>query len=187
MTAQNEVLKAILTRRSIRSYMPEPIPVGVLTTIVEAGQSAPYVSPDSRHFTVIRDRTVIGRLNEAAKAEGMKLGDFQREMFGAPGFDGTYGAPVVIILSGNESTVQYEAVCAASVQNILIAATALGLGSCGAYFPIFAFHGAEAGAWREELRIPDGYRPCASILLGYAAEESTNKADERYKNAVTYI
>jgi nitroreductase len=183
----NETLTAILSRRSVRDYKADPIPRDILAAILEAGQAAPYVAPDSRYFSVIQDRKLITRLSEAAKSEGMKLGDVQREMFSAPSFDGTYGAPVVIILSGNESTIQYEAVCAASIQNMLIAARSLDVASCWAYFPIFAFHGAEAGAWRSELKIPEGYKPCAAVLLGYGTDVYSAEPTERYKNAVTYL
>ncbi len=187
MLNSTEALNAILSRRSCRAFKPDPLSEDGLATILEAGQAAPYVLPDSRHFSVLQDRSVISRLSEAAKSEGMKLGAFQRELFSAPGFDGTYGAPVVIILSGNESTVQYEAVCAASVQNMLIAAQSLGVASCWAYFPIFAFHGADATAWRSELRVPEGYRPCAAVLLGYGKAEQMEQPDERYKNTISYI
>lgn len=183
----NETINAIMSRRSVRAYKPDPIPKDILTAILEAGQAAPYVSPDSRHFSVIQDRSIIARLSEDAKAEGMKLGDFQSEMFSAPGFDGTYGAPVVIILSGNDSTIQYEAVCAASIQNMLIAAKSLGVASCWAYFPIFAFHGHEAKAWRTELKIPDGYKPCAAVLLGYSDETPVMELAERYQNEISYV
>ena len=183
----NETINVIMSRRSVRAYKPDTIPKDILTAILESGQAAPYVSPDSRYFSVIQDRGMISRLSEAAKAEGMKLGDFQREMFSAPGFDGTYGAPVVIVLSGNESTIQHEAVCAASIQNMLIAAKSLGVASCWAYFPIFAFHGAEAEAWQKELQIPDGYKPCAAVLLGYSAEAPSVESAARYRNTVAYF
>jgi nitroreductase len=183
----NEALSAILSRRSVRAYKQDPVPQDILAAILEGGQAAPYVSPDSRHFSVIQDKSTIARLSESAKAEGVKLGDYQREMFSAPGFDGTYGAPAVIILSGNENTIQYEAVCAASIQNMLIAAQSLGIASCWDYFPIFAFHGTEADAWRAQLHIPDGYRPCASVLLGYSAEDTAAERPERYQNAVVHV
>jgi nitroreductase len=117
----------------------------------------------------------------------MKLSDAHREMFSAPGFDGTYGAPVVVIISGNEGTIQYEGVCAASIQNMLVAAQSLGVASCWAYFPVFAFHGSEAGSWREELHISNGFKPCASVLLGYGAEAPAGETDERYANEIVYL
>jgi nitroreductase len=182
----NEVLNAIASRRSVRAYKPDVIPGEMLTAILKAGQQAPYVSPDSRCFTVIRDRAVIDRLNRSAIAEGIKLGDFQRNLFSTPGFDGTYGAPTVVIVSGNESSIQYEAVCGASIQNMLIAAKSLGVGSCWAYFPLFAFHGAEREQWLKELLIPEGYKPCASVLLGYGIEGDAVEQDDRYENRVYF-
>jgi nitroreductase len=183
----NETIKAIIRRRSVRAYKPDPLPEETLAAILEAGQAAPYVMPDSRHFCVIRDKSRIARLSATAKAEGMKISDAHREMFSAPGFDGTYGASVVVIISGNESTIQYEGVCAASIQNILVAAQSLGVSSCWAYFPLFAFHSPEADSWREELHIPNGYKPCASVLLGYGTEATADETDERYKNAIVYL
>lgn len=185
----NEAIDAILSRQSIRSYKPDPIPADLLAAIIAAGQAAPYVAPDSRHFTVIQDRQMIARLNATAIVEGVKTGEFQRNLFSAPGFDGTYSAPVVLILAGNKHTVQYEAVCAASIQNMLIAARSLGIASCWAYFPIFAFHGQAAGIWREELHIPADYEPCAAVLLGYAMEdmEKMEKNEDRYQNSVVYL
>ena len=164
----NDTLNVIMSRRSVRSYKPDPLPQNALATILEAGGAAPYVMPKSRYCAVIQDKSQIARLSADAKAQGMKIGDSHRELFSAPGFDGTYGAPVVIIIAGSEKTPQYEAVCGAAVQNMLLAAKSLGIASCWAYFPVFAFHGPQAGSWRRELRIPDGYKPCAAVLLGYA-------------------
>ncbi len=163
----NETLNVIMSRRSVRAYKADPIPQNALASILEAGGAAPYVMPKSRYCAVIQDKNQIARLSEAAKEQGMRIGDSHKELFSAPGFDGTYGAPVVIIVAGKENTPQYEAVCGASVQNMLLAAKSLGIASCWAYFPIFAFHGPQGGAWRKELRIPDGYKPCAAVLLGY--------------------
>jgi nitroreductase len=183
----NETISVIKARRSVRSFKSDPVTAEVLRVILDAGQAAPYAVPDSRFFSVIQDRKAIAELSGAAKTEGMKLSDFHREMFSASGFDGVYGAPAVIVISGNETTVQYEAVCAASVQNILIAAASLDIASCWAYFSIFAFHGPQAAYFRDKLQIPDGYRPCASVLLGYAKEPLTDGPDTRYKNAIEYI
>jgi nitroreductase len=127
---------------------------------------------------------MLDRINKTALIEGQKISEQHRQMFSIPGFDGTYGAPVAIILSGNENTIQHEVVCAASAQNMLIAAQSLGISSCWVYFPIFIFHGEDSENWRKQLQIPENYQPCVAILLGYGLEEPT---DERYKNEITYI
>lgn len=166
----NDTLALIMSRRSVRAYKPDPVPQGALAAVIAAGGAAPFVSQDSRHFSLVQERALIERLSGDAKTEGMKISDFHREMFSAPGFDGVYGAPAVAVVSGNEQTIQYEAVCGASVQNMLLAAKSLGLASCWVYFPIFAFHGPNAPFWRERLAIPDGFKPCAAVLLGYEGE-----------------
>ena len=183
----NETLYTIMARRSTRAYKSDSLPENVLNTILEAGQAAPYVMPESRHFSVIQSRTIIDRINETAIIEGSKISDNHRALFSPPGFDGTYGAPVIILVSGKEESIGYESVCAASIQNILIAAQSLGIATCWAYFPIFVFHSNEADKWREELQIPDGFKPCGAVLLGYGLEEISDGTDDRYKNNIVFI
>ncbi|MDR1794694.1 MAG: nitroreductase family protein [Erysipelotrichaceae bacterium] len=185
--SQNQTIETILNRRSIRSYKPDPISESDLNTIIEAGQRAPYVWEDCRHFTVVKDRDLISRLNAAAIKAGSAINKEMREIFQQPGFDGTYGAPCIIIVSGNEAALQHEAICGASIENMLIAAKALGLGSCWVYFVIFAFHGEDAASFKEELQIPEGFKPCAGVLLGYETEPFTEEEDVRWKNGVTFI
>jgi len=191
--AQNETIKTIMLRRSVRSYTWLPVPGDVLKAVLDAGQAAPYVSPGSRHFTVIRDRPLVAEIGKAAAAEGAKISEWHRRTFSAAGFDGTYGAPVLVLLSGKESTVQYEAVVAAAVQNILIAAGSLGLSSCWAYFPVFIFHGENANEWKTRLKIPEGFKPCAGVLLGYSDGDplkqngTENGSPPTGGNAVTFI
>jgi nitroreductase len=183
----NEVLQTIYARRSTRAYKPDRIPLEMLNAALEAGQCAPYAVVDSRHFTVLTDRERIINLNKAAIIEGAKMGGIQREMFLRPGFDGTYGAPAVIIISADKSTVQYDAVCGVAAQNMMIAAQSMGLGSCMAYFPVFAFHGKDEKCWREDLKIPARFTPRTTVLLGYHAENSAPPSGERHRDGVTYL
>ena len=37
----NEVIRTILNRRSIRSYLPDPIPQETMNTVIQAGLAAP--------------------------------------------------------------------------------------------------------------------------------------------------
>lgn len=186
---KNETLTAILSRRSIRAYKPDPVALDILEVILKAGRSAPHVAPQSRHFCVLQNRNIISRLNAAAITKGITLGDFQRKLFSQPGFDGTYGAPAVIIVSGKENTVQHEAVCGASMQNMLIAAQSLGMAACWAYFPIFAFLGKDASQWHIDLHIPLGFKPAATLLLGYAQEalDMNERMDEESQDIVFFV
>lgn len=183
----NQTIDSILRRRSARYYDGRQLEDDKLQTILNAGQCAPYVADGSRHFAVVQNARVIMRLNDAAKewARGCDIPHLN-ELGADPGFDGTYGAPTIVIVSGNNQTIQYEAICAASVENMLIAAQSLGVSTCWAYFPIFAFESDCGAELRRLLGIPDGYKPVASVLMGYG-DQLASDSDERYKNDIVWV
>jgi nitroreductase len=188
---ENLVLETIARRRSVRGYKPEQISPAQLQAVLTAGQYAPYVTEDSRHFTVLQNQALIRRLAAAAKTAAAGFGDQAlADLCGDPHYDGTYGAPTVVVVSGNEQALQYEAICAASVQNMLLAATAVGLGSCWTYFAIFAFQGPRREEFLRALDIPEGYNPCAAVLLGYPTEIPAAEipaAEDRYRTDITFL
>ena len=58
-----EALDAIMTRRSTRSYKPDPVEEEKIRQILEAGRQAPSGGNNqTSHFFVIRNRDVLGRL-----------------------------------------------------------------------------------------------------------------------------
>ena len=51
----NEVIRTILNRRSIRSYLPDPIPQETMNTVIQAGLAAPSaMNQQSWHFVVLQ-------------------------------------------------------------------------------------------------------------------------------------
>jgi len=153
-----DVFEAIKGRRSIRAYKPNPIPDELLSKILEAAQWAPSAgNRQARDFIIVRDPEVKRGLCKAALEQC-----FIEE------------APVDIVVCANEerSASRYGErgrwlYClldaAASVQNILLAAHALGLGACW----IGAFHDQEVA---KTLGLPGWLRPIAIIPIGYPAE-----------------
>ena len=98
-----------------------------------------------------------------------------------------YGAPTLIIISGNEKVpIPLDADCAAATQNLLLAAESIGLGSCWIYFTIFAFNSPEGPELQKELKIPVGYRPFYSAVFGYKKDIDVN-VPGRKPNLITYI
>jgi hypothetical protein len=137
----NETLKIIQQRRSIRSYKDEPIREEELQAVVEAGLYAPNAGGQAWHFTVIQNKKLLDRLNLAAK-EAAKQMDMQhlRELGNNEEFNCLYGAPVLIIVSGDEQVpIPLEADCAAATQNMLLAAESLGLGTCWIFLSYWRF------------------------------------------------
>lgn len=182
----NETLRLLRQRRSIRRFRPDPIGEDALRTVLEAALYAPYASPDSRHITAIQNRALLDRLDSAAKAAAARCGEPHLQALGRdPAYHCFYRAPVLTLLSGSRRAVQPEADCAAAAENLLLAAAALGLGSCWLFFPTMAFFGPEADALRQALRIPEDFQPYAAVALGMPAE--TPDAPARDPACITVI
>lgn len=184
----NETLKTIKQRRSIRSYQAGQIKEEALQAVLEAGLYAPNAGDQAWHFTVVQNKALLDRLNLAAKeaARHMNMGHLG-ELGKNEKFNCLYNAPTLIIVSGNEQTLMpLDADCAAATQNLLLAAESLGLGSCWIFFVLLAFHSPQGAALRQELKIPEGYKPHHAVVLGYKNDGAVVAA-ERKKDLITYI
>ena len=114
----NEVLQTIFRRRSIRKYTDQPAGVETLSLLLQAAMAAPTATNSQPwEFIVITEAENLDRIRG-------KL-HFAR-----------YNAPAAIFVCGNPSIANnssgqryWEQDCSAATENILIAATGLGLGS----------------------------------------------------------
>lgn len=152
-----DVLHAIRHRRSIRKYHSRPVEQEKIKTILEAGQWAPSASNKQPwHFIVIQDESLRKQL-----AEIHTWGRYMAE------------SPVVIVVLGDpEKHAKYHlADPHNAVQNMLLAAYSLGLGTC--------WMGVRDTPFEEEFRrvlgIPAKYRVICSVSVGYPAEERESK------------
>ena len=76
--------------------------------------------------------------------------------------------------------------CAAALENMLIAADSLGIGSCWIFYVLLAFSSPQGPELRKILQIPEGYRPYCTAVFGYKASDG-RKAAERKPGLVTYV
>lgn len=140
-----DVFEAIRSRRSIRSYEPTPIPRDKLEKILEAARLAPSAGNiQPWHFIVVTDSEKRRKLAKAPFAGFLKE------------------APVVIVGCGNQkaSPKWFMIDVAIAMQNMVLAATAEGLGTCW----VGSFNENDV---IEMLKIPDDYRVVALLALGY--------------------
>lgn len=184
----NDTLKIIKQRRSIRSYQDKPVKEEELQAVLDAGLYAPNAGDQAWHFTVVQNRELLNRLDRAAKEAARQMDmPHLRELGNDEKFNCLYGAPVLIIVSGNgQVPIPLEADCAAATQNMLLAAESLGLGSCWIFFVLLAFHSSHGPELRKELKIPEGYKPYYSAILGYKKDPVAG-APDRKPNLITYI
>jgi len=156
-----DVFEAIRNRRSVRAFTNEGVSEEEVKRLIEAARWAPSAGNiQPWEFIIVRDAKIKRRLVMAALDQ-----TFIEE------------APVVIVVCADErqSSMGYGSrgltlYClqdtAATIQNILLTAHALGLATCW----IGAFYEEEA---RKALRIPLGMRPVAIIPVGHPAEKPT--------------
>lgn len=181
----NDVINVIRNRRSVRAYKPDPIKAEELQAILEAGIYAPTGHNDQPwHFTVVQDRERISFMNQKAK-EYMKNAplDWMKKTANDPASDITYGAPVFILVSARKDGISGQIDCCAAMQNMLLAAESLNIGSVwmGLMRFFFAWDGAN-----EYLQIPEGYEPAYSAVFGYKVAPN-RPAPARNMDVVTYL
>ena len=145
-------LEAIEKRRSVRKYTGEPIPGKDLERIVDAGRLAATGSNQQPwDFVVVTDRAMVARLKVAA--EWMEK------------------AAAIIAVVMDPSSRWWIEDGSAAVENMLIASTALGYGSCwleGYTLP----HEEE---FKKLLGIPKEKRLLTLVPIGVPAEEPTRE------------
>jgi len=184
----NKTLEVIKQRRSIRSFKEEQIKDEEIQAILEAGLYAPNAGNQAWHFTVIQNKGLLEKMNLAAKQAAQQM-DFEhlRALGSDEEFHCLYHAPTLIIVSGDEKAfVPLEADCAAATQNLLLAAESIGVGACWIFFILLAFKSPQGSELRNELKIPEGYKPYYTAVFGYKNDIVVDVPD-RKSNLITYI
>ena len=177
-----DFFETVTTQRAMRRLKPDPIPDAVLRQIVDATICAP--SGGNRQgwsFLVIRDaarRVRLGELYREAWGELMKVPYYRGAAAAAP--DSPEGkmlasarhlsehlgeAPVLVlacIATDGRATITTGASIYPAVQNLMLAARALGVGSC-----ITTIHKYRDPQVKELLGIPADVETAALIPLGY--------------------
>lgn len=170
-----DVIEAIVGRRSCRDYSDKPVEFDKITACLEAGHYAPSAGNlQAWKFIIVTD-----------KGTRSAIADHCMEQYWMA------KAPVHIVVVANEERVELKyglrgkrlyAVqgCAAAMENIMLTAHALGLGSCW------------VGAFEEEflnstLGIPDFARAQAIITLGYPGYEKPVQKDLTSLQSIVYF
>lgn len=127
-----DAIECIMSRRTTRKFkgdMPTDKEIG---TVIEAARYAPSgMGRQSWHFVVIRNRDWIDRMNDRVYsyvAESSKNSNLERN--GEKGYSCNYHSPVFVIVSADPAYGTSEADCACALENMFLAAHAIGLGTC---------------------------------------------------------
>lgn len=162
--------EAILARRSIRKFRAEQIPAEARDKILLAGECAPIGRGlyQSIFISVVQDQAVLNHIRQIG---------YRR--FNAA--DVLYGAPTLIVVSSSGDplleNIEY-ANAACIIENMMLAATDIGIGSVYIWGAVTAFR--EDMEICQALKLPDGFRPISAVALGYV-EGSPEKRKGLFK------
>lgn len=165
-----EINAGLLSRRSVRKYKQTEISKSDLDIILKAAMYAPSaMNLQAWHFIVIDDKEVledtIGSIHYA-------------EMLNQ--------TPAAILVCGDSSVEKNESWmlqnCSAAIQNVLLSAHGLGIGSCW-----IAIHGMADVVEKvsRQFKLPAHVIPVSLVSLGYPDEAPI--AEERFKKHKIHI
>lgn len=144
-----DAIEALKTRRSVRSYKPDPVPREIIEDIIDCARlaaTARNVQP--WEFVVVTDPATRRRI-----ADITEYGKFIAD------------TPVCVVVLCEEGTYYLED-GAAATQNILVAARAHGLASC--------WVAGDKKPYADEIRkvvgAPEGVKLVSNIAIGYPKE-----------------
>ena len=156
----NEVLKALLERRSVRKYKPEQITDEELLTVLEAGTYAPtgmgYQDP---WIVAVQNPDIIAQLVRMnAEVMGVTSNPY-------------YDAPTIVLVFGSHPDKWRNAVQDGSLVlgNMMLAAHSIGLGSCWINREREMFDTPEGKELMERLGVSTDLVGIGALSLGYPA------------------
>jgi 5,6-dimethylbenzimidazole synthase len=188
-----DVFTAIQERRSCRKFLPEPIGEELIEKIIEAATWAPSpLNMQPWEFIVITSHTVKDQIYaESIRCKAWALEESGWKWIGGYKVDFLKSTPVIIAVIGDpkKSGVDmfmeggpsgYQHACAAAIQNMLLVAHALGLGTL--WFTFF-----DKKPMREILGIDEKKTPVALVCLGKPDGKPTAMPRKDVKDKTSYI
>ena len=157
----NQVIQTIKERRSCRDFKSDMLPDDIIQQICEAGTFAPTgMNRQSPIIIAVKDKDLRD-----------KLSVMNAQIMGKENFDPFYNAPVILIVLADKAAPTYLYDGSLVMQNLMLAAQSLGLGSIWIHRAKEEFHSEEGKAILKELGIEGDYEGIGHCAIGYAASE----------------
>ena len=172
------VMDAIHQRCSVRAYQPKAIDRTDIRALLAAAVRAPTaVHEEPWAFVVIQDAKMLTRISdrakplfvEAAHRAHLDRGGHALDRFTSPDFNIFYNAGTLIVICGRGAGPFVAADCWLAAENLMLAACAMGFGTCVIGSALPALNSPETKA---EIGIPDGVTAIAPIIVGVPADQT---------------
>lgn len=172
-------LDAIFMRRSVRSYQRRKVDESTIRSLLDAAVEAPtamHMEPWA--FVVVQDEEMLRQISTSAKASWVEAAAKYRDLHAAtpkdafearladPTFSIFYDAGTLIVICARPAGPFVTADCWLAAENLMLAACALGLGTCCIGSAVPALNTPEI---RADLHIPPEVIPVVPIVVGVPA------------------
>lgn len=172
----NEVINAMETRRSVRKFKGELPSQETIDEIIRAGT---YAASGMGRQPVIIIEVTDKKLRDAISAKNAEIAGMK------PGSDPFYGAPVILIVLAQKDVPTHVYDGSLVMGNLMLAAHALGLGSCWIHRAREEFDSDFGKDILKKLGVEGEYEGIGHVALGYADGDEP-KAAPRKENRVFY-
>lgn len=190
----------IMTRRSTRKYLDKKVSQELLDKIIETGGYAPSGgNSQSNHFLVIQNKQIIARLVKMVEKDFSKM-EITENMYRSlqnsinlskkGGYAFCYNAPVLIIVANKKDYGNNQADCALALENMMLEANELDLGSCYINQLKWLNEDQEILSYLQSLGMKEDERVYGSLIVGYPDTKDgkpLRKALPRKGNEVTWL
>ena len=172
------ILKAIYARHSVRAYAPTVLDSATVQTLLDAAVHAPTAMHEEPWaFVIVQDQALLQRLSDLAKPlfveevrhRNAHGASHSFDHFIRPDFNIFHGASTLIIICAKPSGPFVAADCWLAAENLILAASAIGLGSCVIGSAVAALNIRKV---KTELGIPDDYSAIAPVVVGVPSGET---------------
>lgn len=180
----NQTITDIINRRSVKKYIDKEVPMELIEQIVKAGTYAPSgMNKQSARIIAVTNKEMRDRLSrinlEIVIGRNLTTTSGHNDPF--------YGAPVVLVVLAKKEigTRVYDG--SLVMENLMIAAQSLGLGSCWIHRAKETFETEEGKQILAELGIDEEYEGIGNCILGYAAPDALKPQAERKEDFVVWV
>lgn len=163
-----DFLELIKTRRSTRSFKPDPVPENLLDAVLEAGTYAPT--------GMNRQSPVIIAVSDKKYRE--KLSKLNAAVMGVDS-DPYYGAPTVVLVLADPKASTFVEDGSCVLENMMLASHACGLGSVWIHREREIFDSEDGKAILREWGLPKALRGVGSVALGYPAADPAPRSPRK--------